>query len=223
MAVDNGFLTRLVTRLGLSGQIPSALLIEGEIAFTLDDKSFWVGDGTSNPPKFMSTKSTGDFDFSSVTAVTLPGGAVFNNEVNSIGTAISNIIDNSPGFLVKTGNNIFNSISFISRDESIVIEGEDGQGQEINIIINQQSNSQREFRTEIIQSIFGEDGETGIRDLSDEFDSLKKIQNYIVDTLVSSTIRNANEIVRLQAQVIDNEINRLVPLIRNGPYWGNIN
>lgn len=60
----------LLTRYGNEAARPA--LKVGEIAYDIDSKTYVVGDGTPNPPRIMTTKSTGSFDLTSIEEILLP-------------------------------------------------------------------------------------------------------------------------------------------------------
>src|SRR5690606_3211349 len=62
-----GFKFHILARIGLSTQVPPAKL--GEMLWDADTKVFRVGDDTTTPPRIMSEKSIGTFDFSNTTNI----------------------------------------------------------------------------------------------------------------------------------------------------------
>jgi hypothetical protein len=58
---------RIILRTGTQAQIP--ILEVGEAGYVTDVRALVVGDGSSTPPEFMSTKSTGSFNFETTDTV----------------------------------------------------------------------------------------------------------------------------------------------------------
>lgn len=57
---------RVLARSGVSSDIPKAGLRLGELAFTSDNYCGWLGDESQNPPRWPTSKTVGDFDWSNL-------------------------------------------------------------------------------------------------------------------------------------------------------------
>jgi hypothetical protein len=119
----DGYVVHVVARYGLSANVPT--LRVGEFGYDTDTKTMRIGDDTSSPPKIMTTKSTGTFDFSSVTTITLPGGTQATSDGKVDGVDISSLNQNN-GLLVRTGNGTFGNTQMISGDSTLLITNSTG-------------------------------------------------------------------------------------------------
>ena len=135
MAINliDGYVYKIVARLGLAADVPT--LQDGEIGWDRDVKTFRVGDDTASPTRIMTTKSTGIFDFSSVTYARfsridmVPGGTVDGVDVSTLNQA--------NGFLVRTGAGVFNNRKVISGDGSVSIVNGDGLSGDLDIRVSE--------------------------------------------------------------------------------------
>ena len=130
----DGYVMRLVARYGLSTNVPT--LAVGEIGYDTDKKVLRVGDDTSTPPRVMTDKSLGSFNFASVTSITLPGDVVVaDGKVDGVDISSLNVSD---GLLVRRGSGNFATVAFVSGDETILITNPSGQisGEPIDIRLN---------------------------------------------------------------------------------------
>lgn len=128
-ALIDGYIFHLVARQGLAAEVPT--LVTGEFGWDTDKKTLRVGDDTSSPPRVMSTKSTGDFDFSTVGTITLAGNLTFSQgKIN--GMDLSGL-NQANGILVRRGNGVFASKALVSGDNSIQVTGGTGLSDNIDI------------------------------------------------------------------------------------------
>jgi hypothetical protein len=119
----DGYLVHVVARYGLEANVPT--LLTGEFGYDTDTKTLRVGDDTSSPSRLMTTKSTGSFDFSTVTQITLPGGTPVTSDGKVDGVDISSL-NQSNGLLVRTGSGTFNNTTMVSGDNTILITNPTG-------------------------------------------------------------------------------------------------
>lgn len=119
----DGYVVHVVARYGLAANVPTLRM--GEFGFDTDTKTLRVGDDTSAPTKVMTTKSTGSFDFSTVTQITLPGGTLVTNDGKVDGVDISTL-NQSNGLLVRTGSGTFNNTTMVSGDGTLLITNPTG-------------------------------------------------------------------------------------------------
>lgn len=122
MAVVNGYIYRVVARQGLAQHVPA--LITGEIGWDTDTKTFRVGDMSADPPRVMSTKSTGVFQFPSVTEMLAGGVTLKNGKVD--GANLKQLSVLGQGLLMRMANGDFRSVRFASSDNSILVLNGDG-------------------------------------------------------------------------------------------------
>lgn len=145
MALADGYIYHIVARLGLERDVPA--LEMGELGFATDTYVGFLGDTTAQPPRFPTTKSRGEFDFTTNAKFTLPGGIVFDaarpGSVNGVNLADFN---KTNGFLVRRGDNSFSSVSFRSPDQSLIVQGGSGTQAVVDLRINPDS--------DIIQRLF---------------------------------------------------------------------
>ena len=111
--------TKIVIRTGTKIQIP--ILDVGEIGYVTDIRAGVIGDGSSNPPLLMSTKSTGDYDFSATNIVKF--NKLIANTLNGIDFGALNA---SNGILVRTGDGAFSSRKLTSGNGSVKFTFPDG-------------------------------------------------------------------------------------------------
>ncbi len=128
-------LERIIFRYGIDSQVnntPGVVLDVAEAGFTTDNKTVWIGDGTTNPPRLMTTKSTGDFTYSSIGKVVF-AGALQAASVNGVDLSLFNI---SNGFVTRTGDKTFAERTFISSNGSIVIGNPAGTSGNVDFTLN---------------------------------------------------------------------------------------
>lgn len=118
----NGYLKKIVARQGLASQVPT--LNVAEIGYDVDTKFGRIGDGTSTPPRFPTSKSTGEVSFPSVTKMTW-GGVVLTagGHINGVTLSALNL---TAGVLRRTTLGAIGRAVFISADSSIDINNPDG-------------------------------------------------------------------------------------------------
>jgi len=121
---------RIVARKGLEAAVPA--LLEAEIGYDTDTKTFRVGDNSATPGKVISDKSTGVFDFSTATSVKFKevligtGGKVDGVDLKTLNTA--------PGFVVrKASTGVYGPVTFGNSDQTLVITNGDGQAGNVDI------------------------------------------------------------------------------------------
>jgi hypothetical protein len=122
---------KVVARIGLAANVGS-LSVVGEIGYDTDVKVFRVGDGSLTPPRFMSDKSTGTFDFTAATWVRfkeiqmVAGGKIDGVDVSSLilGT----------GFISHAGAGVFANRVLTNTDGYITITN--GSGAATNPTLN---------------------------------------------------------------------------------------
>lgn len=134
MSLIDGYSFRIVARLGLAEDIGTAQMIPGEIGFDTDMKVFRIGDDTPTPVRVPTTKSLGDFDFTTAGLFTFNNIALANNgTIDGVDPSKLNI---SNGFIVRRGNNDFHQISFLSGDSSLQIVNGNGVAGNVDIRIH---------------------------------------------------------------------------------------
>lgn len=116
MSLIAGHIYRVVARQGLAADVPT--LLTGEIGWDTDTKTFRVGDLTADPPKVMSTKSTGPFAFPSVSQFAIGGVTIQDGKVDGVSIAALNQFN---GFLVRKGTNLFGTVVLTSGDNTLSI------------------------------------------------------------------------------------------------------
>lgn len=119
MAVNivQGYIFRLVARLGIAANVPT--LQTGEMGWDTDKKVFRVGDNTSLPPRIMSDKSAGEFNFTTVTKVTFGEVAIqANKKVDGVDLKTINQAD---GFVARISAGTYQNRSLVSGDNSLSI------------------------------------------------------------------------------------------------------
>jgi hypothetical protein len=120
---------KIVARKGLASEIIA--LMEGEIGFDIDTKTFRVGDGTASPPKIITNKSTGSVDFSSLTEITFPT-IKLKSGAKIAGVDLSSMLS-AAGLIAARSDGNFSPVSILSSDNSLVVTHGDGQGGNIDI------------------------------------------------------------------------------------------
>jgi hypothetical protein len=131
----DGYAYKVIARMGTSLQLAGIALESGEIGYTIDTKTFYVGDDTADEPAIPTTKSTGSFDFSSVTQFTFPTIAMKPNATVD-GVDISKL-NMANGFLVRRGNNAYGNVSIVSGNGSLQVLNPDGVNGNVDIRIAQ--------------------------------------------------------------------------------------
>lgn len=122
MALIDGYAFRVVARQGLAADVPT--LIQGELGFDIDKKVARIGDLTPTPPRIMTDKSTGNFDYSSVGDIRFPGDLLFSGgRINGVNIEKLN---QTSGLIVRSGNNAFKAVSLTSADGSLTITNNAG-------------------------------------------------------------------------------------------------
>lgn len=125
---------RLVARTGLAANVPS--LIVGELGWDYDTKTFRVGDNSATPPRIMTTKSSGSFDFSNTETITLNNIALKTN-ARIAGLDLGSM-NSTVGILVRTNESgKFEQVSLTSGDESISVVNGNGVGGNLDIRLAQ--------------------------------------------------------------------------------------
>lgn len=135
-------LQRVIVRIGLAAQVPALKL--GELGMDTDTIVMRIGDETADPPKIMTTKSTGSFDYSSTDTVT------FNKVQFAIGGGIGGVdlasLYANIGIVVSTGGGTFRQTTITSTDQSVIVSNGDGQSGNIDLRVS----------TDSIQSALGD-------------------------------------------------------------------
>lgn len=113
---------RIVVRIGMSAEIPPLQI--GEMGWDIDKRRLRVGDGTTTPPMLMTDKSVGPFKFDFIDYVEfpqinmLPDGTVDGVDISDL--------NQTNGYLVRRGNNLWASRTFINDDGYVKIVNPDG-------------------------------------------------------------------------------------------------
>lgn len=134
MAINmiDGYIYKIIARLGLAADVPT--LEDGEIGWDRDTKTFRVGDASASPPRVMTTKSTGIFDYANLTYARYPrielppGGTVDGVDVSTLNQA--------NGFLVRTGAGVFNNRQVVSGNGTISIVNGTGLGGDLDLRVS---------------------------------------------------------------------------------------
>jgi len=121
---------RLVARLGLAADVPT--LITGEFGWDTDVKVLRVGDATPTPVRIMSTKSTGNFDFSTTGTVT------FNNIALASGAKVQGLdlasLNAAAGIVVRSSTSgQFLQVGIVSGDATLTVTNGTGVAGDIDI------------------------------------------------------------------------------------------
>lgn len=155
---------RVIVRLGVEADVPS--LQFGELGMDIDTLTMRIGDDTPDPPKILTTKSTGDFDFSSSGTIT------FNNVVFASGGGIGGVdiesLYTETGIVVSIGGGQFRQTTITSSDNSVVITNGDGQSGLIDLKVSSASiqnalgdiNNQLTIFNEMIEDLQENDSDT---------------------------------------------------------------
>lgn len=123
---------KIIVRTGNAADVPA--LSAGELGWDKDEKFFRVGDGLADPPRIVTDKSTGTFDLSNLTSITLPtieleAGAKVG------GVDLSSMLS-STGIVVARASGSFAPVSVVSSNDSLVITNPAGQGGNIDIVLH---------------------------------------------------------------------------------------
>jgi len=112
-----GYKFHVLARYGLANQVPAAKL--AEMLWDVDTKTFRVGDDTPNPPRIMSEKSTGVFNFNDIDY------AQFANLLLKEGGTIDGIkpaeLNKNQGFVYRNEPGEFNNVTVTSDTSSISV------------------------------------------------------------------------------------------------------
>lgn len=126
---------RIIVRIGLSTDVPA--LHQAELGMDIDTITMRIGDDTADPPKIMTTKSTGSFDYSSTDVVTFhqiafaPGGGVSGINFDSMKA--------DQGVVISLGNGQFRECEIFSSDGSVIVTNGKGQSGDIDITVSPDS------------------------------------------------------------------------------------
>lgn len=140
---------RIIVRSGVSSGIPALKI--GELGFDTDTLTFRIGDDTNAPMKLMTTKSSGDFDFSSTDTVTFnnvafaPGGGIGGIDLAELSTA--------QGIVISLGGGSFRQTTIASSDGSVVVSNPKGQSGNIDLKVSTASiqNALGDIRNQLTQ------------------------------------------------------------------------
>lgn len=124
MAVNliEGYIYRIIAAQGLAAEVPALIL--GEIGYDTDTKTLRVGDATTIPPRIMTDKSTGEFNFESVTKIRVSSlDVVSGGKVDGVDISTMNV---SNGFVMRHGNGLLHNRIFVSGNGTISIVNADG-------------------------------------------------------------------------------------------------
>lgn len=126
-------LQRVIVRFGVESDIPALQI--AELGWDIDTKTLRVGDSTATPTKILTTKSTGDFDFTSSSLVK------FNHvEVETLNGIDFESLNAAPGILVRSSTSgVYSVTSLESSDGSVDVMNADGLNGPIDIRISTQS------------------------------------------------------------------------------------
>lgn len=128
----NGYSFRLVARLGLAADVPR--LQPGEVGWDYDMKVGRFGDDTTTPPRVMTDKSQGSFDYSSVTSIKFNNLTMVDNATID-GVDISRL-NAASGIMVRAASNTYNFVSLVTGDNSLQISNPNGVAGNIDIRIH---------------------------------------------------------------------------------------
>lgn len=124
---------RIIIRTGLEADVPA--LLTAEMGWDYDKKTLRVGDNTQTPPRIMSTKSTGSFDFSTVSNIILPNIIQANNTTFNGMNLFS--LNEAQGIVVRSATpGLFTHTSLTSSDGSLQFTNPNGIGGSIDISLN---------------------------------------------------------------------------------------
>lgn len=129
----DGYAYKVVARFGLANQLPA--LEMGELGWDMDTHVFRVGDDTAQVAAIPTTKSSGSFDFTTVTSFTMPTIHMAPNATVD-GVDISKL-NAANGILVRRADNLYGNIQVVSSNGSLQITNPDGVAGNIDIQISQ--------------------------------------------------------------------------------------
>lgn len=127
----NGLTYNVVARYGLAADVPA--LIEGELGYDTDKKVFRVGDDTPSPSRVMTEKSVGEFNYGSLSSVTVCGLTFANGTVNGIDLSGLN---QGNGLLCRKGSGKFGTAVLRCGDQTLNIVGGNGNAANIDVRVN---------------------------------------------------------------------------------------
>lgn len=133
---------RIIFRKGLDAQLQNTILEVGTPGWVTDTKCLAVGDGSVNPPRIITTKSTGSFSFLNLDKLTMPGNLAFDAlKPGAIGPITPSRMVANPGLLAyrgldANGQDTWGNPVIISSDQTLNIANGDGKANNIDARIN---------------------------------------------------------------------------------------
>lgn len=208
-------LQRVIVRSGLEANIPA--LHTAELGWDIDTKTLRVGDESHDPVKILTTKSTGDFDFTSANSVKFKHLIVDT----LAGANIASMYGEAPGFVVAVdsqGN--FRNSKIISSDGSVSVTNGTGESGEVDLRVSTETigNALDDIRQALAEIV------DQIGDLDQDLQSEKqKIANLILLSgrpanaahlgLFNGNIIPANVSVKTALQQLANELQDLQDVV----------
>jgi hypothetical protein len=121
--------TKLMIRSGFESQIP--ILEVAEPGYATDIRTMLIGDGSTTPPRIMTTKSRGIFDFRSTDLVKFS-----NVTIDNLNGFDPNVLNTTNGLVTRIGLNQFTGRSIVSGNASIGITNPNGVAGNVDIRVN---------------------------------------------------------------------------------------
>lgn len=129
----DGYKFHVLARTGLAASTPT--LASGELGYTTDTKTFLIGDDTASPPRSITTKSTGAFDFSIADSVKF--ASVLMTDGGKVdGLDLSTALINGGGVISVKPDGTLASRLIVSGNDSLVIVNASGNDGNIDIRIS---------------------------------------------------------------------------------------
>ena len=118
----DGYIYKIIAARGLAANVPT--LLQGQLGWDTDKKTGRYGDGTSQPPRVMTDKSTGSFNFESVDFVRFSSIQMVNGgKVDGIDLSTMN---QSNGLAVRIADGQMTNRILTSGNDSISIANANG-------------------------------------------------------------------------------------------------
>lgn len=127
--VVDGYIFKILARIGLAAQVPT--LQTGELGYDTDTKTGRLGDNTAQPPRLMTDKSTGIFNFQFLTYARfprvemVPGGKVDGVDVSTM--------NGDNGLVARIADGTMANRKVISGNSTVSVVNGDGVAGDIDI------------------------------------------------------------------------------------------
>lgn len=123
---------KVVARLGMASAVP--ILVNGEIGYDIDTKTFRVGDDTNQPTKVATNKSIGTIEYSQNLIVKY--GQIDIHEGKKVGGVNLASMNEADGFVARISDGTFANRKILVDEDYLTVTNGDGKAGDVNLTLS---------------------------------------------------------------------------------------